>query len=287
MDPASGPCRRSVVVGLAAAALVLLTACASGGSAPGAHGASPASTALTPRQALRAAEIDADNLKSVVETFSGQGRGASPSSAKGTVRYQLRPNPVASGDMHTDMFGVSAGMKAIFTDDAFYIKIGPTSGFPQVPGKLGKLWLKVSVLGLEATGRGLAQLDQLSQATQIIDVGARYRLSQLATNVRVAGTQTIGGVPTTEYAGSYRTDKVLEALPAADRKKVAAGLQMMGSGSVVYFREWIDGQHHLRKLVEVSTAKGTTFTSTAYFTAFNQPVHVTPPPASQVIAFGL
>jgi hypothetical protein len=283
MNLASGPFGRSAAIGLAAAAaaLVVLAAYASGG-----HDGSPASTALAPRQALRAAEIEANRLNSAVETFSAQGRGASPSTMTGTMRYQLNPTLVASGDMHADTFGMSTGMKTIATDDAVYMKIDPTSGFPGMRGKPANFWLKVSLVGLKAIGGALAQL---AQATPVGNVGVRlrFRLSQLATNVRVAGTQTIGGVPTTEYAGSYRTDEVLKALPAADRKKLASGLQMLGSGSVVYFREWIDGQHHVRKLVEVSTAKGTTMTSTCYFTAFNQPVHVALPPASQVIAFGI
>jgi hypothetical protein len=73
MDPASGPFGRPAVIGLAVAALVFLTACASGGPAPGAHGAS-----LAPRQALRAAETDARHLNSVVDTFSLRARGTSP-----------------------------------------------------------------------------------------------------------------------------------------------------------------------------------------------------------------
>jgi len=62
-------------------------------------------------------------------------------------------------------------------------------------------------------------------------------------------------------------------------------MKLTGNGPV-YFREWIDGQHHLRKLVEFSTADGTTTTSTDYFSAFNQPVHVTLPPTDQVMTFG-
>jgi hypothetical protein len=73
------------------------------------------------------------------------------------------------------------------------------------------------------------------------------------------------------------------ALSASDRKLLTSELPSMFSGTgLVYFREWIDGRHHLRKQVEVSTTDGTTTTSTDYYTAFNQPVRVTLPPASQV-----
>ncbi len=130
---------------------------------------------------------------------------------------------------------------------------------------------------LKAGASGVAQLGQV---TQSVDVGVHLRISQLATNVRVAGPQTIDGVATTEYAGSYRADEILKALPARERAKFAPLLKMMGSGPV-HFREWIDGQHRLRKLVEVSTSNGTTTTGTETYTAYNQPVHITVPPASQ------
>jgi hypothetical protein len=136
-----------------------------------------------------------------------------------------------------------------------------------------------------AMAGAMAGLAQETQAGQGASIPVHLRISQLAKNVHVAGTQLIGGVPTTEYAGSYRADQVLQALSADDRKKVELDplLKVAGSGPV-YFREWIDGHRHLRKLVEVNTSKGTTTTSTDYFTAFNQPVHVTLPPASQTLA---
>jgi hypothetical protein len=284
MDPAAGPFGRPAVIGLAAAALVFLSACASGGSAPGAHGASPA---LTPRQALRAAELEADRVSSFVETTSVQARGAAPSTTTATMRCQLRPTFEVSGEMHTDMSGISKGMKTITTDDAVYMNTGRTSGFPSPPGKPGKPWIKFGLTGLKAAAGGVAQLAQLGQVTQSVDVGVRLRISQLATNVRVVGTQTIGGVPTTEYAGSYRPGEILKALPAREQKKFAPLLRTTGSGPV-HFREWIDGQHRLRKLVQVSMANGTTTTSTETFTAYNQPVHITLPPASQTYTvFGL
>jgi hypothetical protein len=277
MDPASGSFGRSAAIGLSAASLIFLAACASGGPAPGAHGASPT---LAPRQALRAAELEADRVSSFVETTSAQGRGASPTTMTATMRCQLRPTLKVSGDMHTDLAGVSTEMKTIATDDAVYINVGPISGFPSVRGKPGKPWIKFGLNALKAGASGVAQLAQLGQVTQSVDVGVHLRISQLATNVRVAGTQTIDGVPTTEYAGSYRADEILKALPARERAKFAPLLKMMGSGPV-HFREWIDGQHRLRKLVEVSTSNGTTTTGTETYTAYNRPVHITVPPASQ------
>jgi hypothetical protein len=198
----------------------------------------------------------------------------------GTWRYQLRPTVEASADIRADMFGGGMETKAIVTDDAIYFDIGQIPGFPAVPGEPGKPWIKVGIAGLKATGGG--GLAELAQAMQISNPSVQVRLSQLATNTRVAGTQTIGGVPTTEYAGSYRADAILKAVPASERKTLVPVLRMLGPGPV-YFREWIDGQHRVRKTIVVHTANGTTTTSTVYVTAFNQPVHIAPPPASQIV----
>jgi hypothetical protein len=288
MSPVSGPGGRPAAIGLAAAALVFLSACASSGPAPAAHGGNPASTALTPRQALRAAEADADNLTSVVDTFSLRARGASPQTTTGTTRYQLEPTLMASADIRMDMPGLNSRARSITTDDAIYINVGLTGGgFPSTSGRPGKPWIKINLTGVKAAAGALAGLAAATDSGLGSTISVHLRISQLATDVHVAGTQMLGGVPTTEYAGSYRADEVLQALSARERKKVELDplLKLTGTGPV-YFREWIDGQHHLRKLVEVSTADGTTTTSTDYFTAFNQPVHVTLPPASQVMTFG-
>jgi hypothetical protein len=289
MSPVSGPGGRPAVIGLAAGALVFLSACASGGPAPAAHGGNPASTALTPRQALRAAEADADNLTSVVDTFSLRARGALPQTTTGTTRYQLEPTLMASADIRMDVPGLNSRARSITTNDAIYINVGLTGGgFPSTSGRPGKPWIKINLTGVKVAAGVLAGLAQQTQAGLGATISVHLRISQLATNVHVAGTQTIGGVLTTEYAGSYRADKILKALTASDRTKVELDplMKLTGAGPV-YFREWIDGRHHLRKIVEFSTAHGTTTTSTDYFTAFNQPVHVTLPPASQVMAFGI
>jgi hypothetical protein len=51
--------------------------------------------------------------------------------------------------------------------------------------------------------------------------------------------------------------------------------------SAVSFREWVDGQHHVRKLTEVETVNGDTVNTTINITAIDQPVSITLPPTSQ------
>ena len=89
---------------------------------------------------------------------------------------------------------------------------------------------------------------------------------------------------TTEYADSFTAAEGLKALPAGLRQALAPELQALGN-STIYFREWIDGQHHLRKITEAETLNGNTVTTTINITGINQPVHITLPPASQTFLF--
>jgi hypothetical protein len=51
------------------------------------------------------------------------------------------------------------------------------------------------------------------------------------------------------------------------------------------FTVWIDGQHQVRRIVEVEQVNGASVDTTMNVTAINQPVHISPPPASQVAVF--
>jgi hypothetical protein len=105
-------------------------------------------------------------------------------------------------------------------------------------------------------------------------------LLTVAANTRVAGRQTIGGVSTTEYACSINAAEAQKTLPAGLRKALAPQLQPLGNNTIS-FHIWIDGQNDVRKYTDVVTANGETVRATATITALNQPVHITPPPASQ------
>jgi hypothetical protein len=102
-----------------------------------------------------------------------------------------------------------------------------------------------------------------------------------AKNVHEAGTQTIDGVQTTEYDGSIRASDAINALSPSVRDILGPQLKTLGD-SVISFREWIDGQHHVRQVIENETVNGNTVTTTMNITGINQPVKITLPPDSQV-----
>jgi len=102
-------------------------------------------------------------------------------------------------------------------------------------------------------------------------------------NPHVVRTQTIGGVPTTEYAGSFRASAALRALPAdlpaSLRKALRARLADMGDDDIS-FHEWLDGQHNVRRAVEVDNG-GIDIVTMISVTAIDQPVQIAMPTASQ------
>jgi hypothetical protein len=101
-----------------------------------------------------------------------------------------------------------------------------------------------------------------------------------ATDVRATGTQTIDGVRTTRYAGSFAASSARAALSPSLRRLMGPWLNTL-TGNVP-FTVWIDGQHQVRRMVEVEHVNGATVSSTINITAINQPVRITMPPASQV-----
>jgi hypothetical protein len=88
-------------------------------------------------------------------------------------------------------------------------------------------------------------------------------------------------VATTEYAGSFKASDAVKELSPDVRNVLGAQLTSLGD-STVSFREWIDGQHHMRQVIEDETVKGHAVTTTMNVTAINQPVKIALPAASEV-----
>ena len=263
--------RRTCAVGMSAAALILVAACSSGGSS---GGGSSARTALDPRQALLAAATQARQVTSATETLTVQDN-TSGSTTAGTLQVRLKPTLLASENLNVTAAGTSTRVKAIVAGTAIYLHEA------SLAGQLGKPWVKMDLSALSAAGTIGASVVQLIHSVQSNSFTNQAQLFTVATNTRAAGTQTVEGVTTTEYTGSFTAAEGLKALPASLRQALAPELQALGN-SPVSFREWIDGQHHLRKMTETETVNGDTVNITINVTAINQPVHITLPPASQI-----
>lgn len=262
--------QRAAAVVLSAAALIL-AACSSGGTS--ASGGS-ASTPLAPRQALLAAATQARQITSATERLTVQDNTLS-STTTGTIQFRLKPALLASENLNVTAAGTRTRIEMILTSTAIYLHEA------SLAGQLGKPWVKIDLSALSAlAGTSGASLSQLVQSLQSNNFTNQAQLFTAAKNTRVVGTQTVDGVTTTEYAGSLTAAAALKALPASFQQALAPELRALGN-SPVSFREWVDGQHHLRKITEVETVNGDTVNTTINITGINQPVHITLPPASQ------
>jgi hypothetical protein len=265
--PASS--RRTVTTGLSAAALALLAACSSGTSSSGASTSTGTGTAAagTAQSALLTAAAQAQAIGSAVTNLHIQITGSQASSQTGTLQYQRTPSLI-SQDMHIAAEGGNTEIKMILNGRDMYFS---EPGLPT-----GKPWLKFDVGTLKGKSASFAQLINSMQSNNFTN---QAQLFATAKNAHQVGTATIDGVPTTEYAGSFKASDALKALSPSVRDVLGAQLKSLGD-SLVTFREWIDGQHRMRQVIENETVKGHAITTTMNVTAINQPVKITLPAAS-------
>jgi len=264
-----GP-RRAAGAGLSAAALIALAACGSS-NANGSGGSG--GTTLTPRDALVAAVSHTQKVTSAVETLNVKVSGAQSLSTTGTVQVRLKPALLIGANLDITEAGKTTPIKEVLTGTAIYFSA------PSLTGQLSsKPWVKIPLSALKGTAA--ASFGQLFHSLQSNSFTNQTELLTVAKNSHMIGKQTINGTPTTEYAGSFKASQALKSLPASYRSALSSELQALGNNPIS-FHVWIDGQNHVRKMIETESVNGENVTTTVYISAINQPIHVTAPPASQ------
>lgn len=241
-------------------------------------GASPSASSTgshasgSPQQAVEAAARQAAQISSASAVLSEQVGGSGGESISGAVTEQIKPSLLMSMRLSIRSGGgASENLGGIINAKAMYLR---SSAFSQ---QTGKPWLEIpfSVLGGSSSSLG-----QLFKSLSKINPAQQTAVLAGARNVRDAGTAVIGGAATTHYTGTISPANGLAALPPALRKSLAPELKAI-SGHIA-FGLWIDGQHQIRKVTESETVSGAPVVTTIVFSAINQPVHVSLPPASQV-----
>jgi len=261
-----GP-RRAAGAGLSAAALIAVAACGSS------NANESGSTSLTPREALVAAVSHTQKVTSAVETLNVKVSGAQSLSTAGTVQVRLKPALLIGANLNIADAGKTTPIKEVLTSKAIYFSA------PSLTGQLsGKPWVKIPLSALKGTAA--ASFGQLFHSLQSNSFTNQTELLTVAKNAHVVGKQTIDGTLTTEYAGSFKASQALKSLPANYRSALAPELQALGNNPIS-FHVWIDGQNHVRKMIETESVNGENVTTTVYISALNQPVNIAVPPASQ------
>jgi hypothetical protein len=193
----------------------------------------------------------------------------------GTMQERTQPSPllvINFGSFSLQGQTVPGGIQEIINSDAIYLKMAELSQLA------GKPWIKMPLSGItKASGVNLSQLFQQAESNNPL---VQTQMLASSTNVRKVGTATIGGVPATEYTGSYPVSAGLAKLPASVRAKIEPQLQAMGLKTQV-FQLWLDSQQQVRKVITTDQGTKEQATSTVQITSINQPVSAPLPPASQ------
>ena len=214
-------------------------------------------------------------MSSFASTLSITMSGSVSGTMAGTIQIRSKPSLLAEADFGTlDVAGHSlpGGMREILTSKTIYLKLALLS-------QLYKPWAQIPYSVLQqGTGINIGQLTQQVQSNNPL---VQTQMLAGAKNVRAVGTQTIGGVKTIHYTGSYAVAAGLAKLPASLRAVEGKGLQALGI-RVVAFNAWIDPQHETRKIVVTENGSAERLTSTLQVTSIDHAVSVTLPPASQV-----
>jgi hypothetical protein len=245
----------------------------SGSASAGAAGKSgSAAASQLPDQVIAAAAARMSTITSAAATIT-ENVGHGQEDISGSLQEKLKPTLRISTTLKLSVSGRSAAIGMVVSDQAIWAKI---ADFQQ---ETGKPWVRIPFSALTKTGVGAAAvfkiLQNLSPAQQTAWLaGARH--------VRESGTLAINGVPTTEYSGSVVPAEASAKMTPALRKALAPGLQTI-SGDI-RFSDWIDGSGYIRQQVVHEIASGRQVSIIILFTAINQPVHITMPPASQTAA---
>lgn len=275
---------------LAAIVAAAVSGCASSSSTGSSStGASGSATTAAPVTALDAVKLAA-STSSHANTFTGTmnmaitAKPGAPSSAElagtsmtMTMAEQLRPSLLLSADITSLTSAgqsIPGGLSEVITPSTAYLK----APFLTQAADLTKPWLSVPLSSAgQASGVNLSQL--MNEATTNSPL-SETQMFAAATSVHKVGTGTIDGVPVTEYTGTVP----MSAAMAKDSSVLSTQLKQQISSlgfTTETFTVWIDGQHLTRKAHIVAVGTSVTETVNLTITSINQPVHITPPPASE------
>jgi hypothetical protein len=235
----------------------------------------PAGSSVSAAQAIKLAASYAQRVTSFAADINVQTTGTEAASISGTMADRSQPGLLAMNFATFSLQGqaVPGGVQEIINSSDAYVKMAELSQMT------GKPWIRMPLSEIsQASGINLGQLFQQAESNNPL---VQTWMLASSTNARKVGTATIGGVQTTEYAGSYPVSAGLAKLPADLRAEVAPQMQAMGVGSTATFHLWLDNQQRIRKLIVSVQGGKEQVTSSFQITSINQPVTVALPPLSQ------
>ncbi|MGP0023446.1 MAG: hypothetical protein ACLPKE_08780 [Streptosporangiaceae bacterium] len=266
------------VIVMTAGALTL-AGCSSSSRTPaakatGSPSASPSATSLTATQAIARAGQNAGQVTSFAAAVNVHTAGGTTSTISGTLQERTEPSPLVVanfGSVTAQGQSLPGGIEEILDSNAIYLKLA------QLGKETGKPWVEIPASELsQISGGSLGQLLQNNSSDPMVQT----QMLASSTNVKKVGTATLGGVPVTEYTGTYPVSAGLAKLPASERTKVSQQFQALGL-TTEQFKIWLDGKQQVRKVVTSAQDSKAQETSTIQVTSINGPVNAAIPAASQ------
>ncbi|GAA2865213.1 hypothetical protein GCM10010517_24520 [Streptosporangium fragile] len=264
--------RLAPALAVGAAALVAVAGCGAQGTASLGNVKLAAAEAVQ-QSAQKAEAVTSYSADLVLDATGGQ-KGTSK--VQGSVLYQSQPQLATDIRLDTITFGgqnVPGGARAILSGETVYVKSELLNRFTGTE----KPWVKVSLSELDASGQ--AEVRKFMDQARQFDLAGTVKLLTASKDVKAVGTETVGGVETTHYSGTFPVAEAAQLVDPAEREKLQGHFSQAKD---VKFDLWADAQSLPRKVTLSGAEQGTTFNLTAFFKGFNEPVEITVPPADQV-----
>ncbi|GAA2119190.1 hypothetical protein [Actinomadura alba] len=274
--------RRSVAGTAVSVALALSVTGCLGEDSGGNAGAGKA-VSLSAAQALIKTSQKTGEITSFKADLAMESSGTGDDNMKATGTMQYRLKPTLAFNMTFDQMTVGgesmAGMQTMLLGEAMYMKIPMLA---EVGG--GKPWMKLPLDAIsKASGMNVDEL--LQQSQQMDPVQATKQLTA-SKDVREVGKETVNGVETTHFTGSYKVSEATAKLDPQKRAATEKAAREAGMDSML-FDLWVDGQQLPQKMVmKAGPGAKTPVTITVVYRDYGQPVTITAPPASEVGDFG-
>jgi len=262
----------ATLAAVGAAALIGLTGCGSQGAEPLRNVELSAAEVLQD-SAQKSTQVNTYTADIVAEINGGrQGTGK----IQGTMVLQQQPSLAADITFDQVSFGDQAlpgGMRSILLGETLYLKV---DALRTLTGD-AKPWVKVD-LNEAGAQSGVNFQDLLTQARQY-DLANSVKMLTASQDVKAVGTETVGGVETTHYSGTFPVEAALSQLSPEVREHARAQMAELRD---MKFDAWIDAEGLPRKISMSGTAGEGSISTTMQFRAFNEQVNISEPPADQV-----
>ncbi|MBB5624949.1 LppX_LprAFG lipoprotein [Sphaerisporangium krabiense] len=271
-----------VVAAVGSAMLIAVSACgqAPQGQSAESLGAVKLSAAETLQQSAKSAESVNSYSAQLVVDFTAPKEGAGSAGGSGTVKGSVvyHQKPQIASDVKLDQISVAGqnvpgGVRLILLGDTAYVKMDMLT---KLMGGT-KPWIKVDLA--KAGQQGGVDVDQLLRQAQQVDLQTSVKMLTTSKDVTTAGTESVGGVETTHYKGTFVVADAVKQLAPELRQNLEGQLSNVKD---MKFDAWIDAQNLPRK-VEMNGAQNEgSFKLTSTFGDFNSAAEVTAPPAAEV-----